>query len=485
MGRLKKYSLLNYLLILSIIAIGGCETQKEAPATTPPNIVLILIDDLGWGDLGFMGSTYYETPNIDALAEAGMIFTQAYSNAPNCAPTRAALISGQYAPRHGVYTVGTSERGESRYRQLIPTENTTELTPDVITMAEALHAAGYATGHFGKWHLGNGVHLPENQGFDVSIPAWWARKRSHFFPEDLNPEPDSPGALPGDYMSDYLTDRALEFLEEKKDEPFFLYLPHYGVHTPIEGKSEKAARYEQKPGNDEHNNPIYAAMIESVDESVGRVMQKLKELDIAENTLVIFFSDNGGYGPATDMSPLRGAKGMLYEGGIRVPMIATWPRGIEAEQTNDTPVLGIDFYPTFLELAGTESPINYTLDGVSLAPLFQGDNEIERDALFWHFPAYLEAYRDMTVPWRTTPAGAIRQGNYKLIEFFGEQRHELYNLAEDIGETQNLAEQLPEKTDSLWQKLKTWRSEVSAPVPQTPNPEFDETAYFEQLQDAN
>ena len=471
---------LPFLFAIMFVTASGCEKPGALP-TSVPNIVFILVDDLGWRDLGYAGSSYYETPNIDALAAGGMIFTDAYSNAPNCAPTRAALLSGQYAPRHGIYTVASAERGESRFRQLIPTPNTTELDTHFVTMAEALQSAGYTTAHFGKWHLGGGMHQPSNQGFDVSIPGWWGQKRSHFFPEDVEAGADWPGAVPGQYMADYLTDRAVEFIESNQETPFFLYLAHHGVHTPIEGKPDKIARYEQKTASAGHDNPVYAAMVESVDESVGRVVAKLDVLGLSENTLIVFFSDNGGYGPATDMLPLRGAKGMLYEGGIRVPMIVSWRGVVDAGAVSDTPVISIDFYPTFLEMAGGTPPNGYLLDGMSLAPVIYGENPLDREALYWHFPAYLEAYRDQKTPWRTTPAGAVRSGSYKLIEFFGEERIELYNLAEDAGETNNLVDSMPEKASELHEMLIAWRAETGAPVPQTPNPDFDEEAYLEAL----
>ena len=270
---------------------------------------------------------------------------------------------------------------------------------------------------------------------------------------------------------------SIDFLKAQGENPFFLYLSHYGVHTPIESKPEKIEKFSQKEGDAYHFDPTYAGMIESIDESVGKIMATLKAEGLVENTVVVFYADNGGYGPITKMHPLRGAKGMLYEGGIREPMIVHWPGRIEAGSEADTPVIGIDLYPTFLDLANVDVPSNYVLDGVSLTPVLRGTGDLERSAIFWHFPAYLEAYRDSEVPWRTTPAGAIRSGDYKLIEFFGEDRLELYNLSEDIGERNDLAEQMPEKVQELHEVLKTWREDVHAPVPNTLNPEFDAEAY--------
>ena len=451
-----------------LVVLGCSEQQAISPGfdvvQNSPNFVLIYIDDLGWRDLGFMGSTYYETPHIDALAASGMVFTNAYANAPNCAPSRAALMSGQYAPRHGVYTVASSERGESRFRELIPTVNTTSLDTNTVTLAESLQQSGYRTGHFGKWHLGSGRYAPENQGFEVADEASWRTKRSHFMPET------------GAYLADYLTDRAIDFVKEREDEPFFLYLSHYGVHTPIEAKPEKIEKYSQKEGDAYHFDPTYAGMIESIDESVGRVMEALEEEDLINDTVVIFFADNGGYGPITKMHPLRGAKGMLYEGGIREPMIVHWPGRVEAGSTSDVPVIGIDLYPTFLELAAIVPPPSLVLDGVSLAPIMTGGS-IDREAIYWHFPAYLEAYRDSEVPWRTTPAAAIRAGDYKLIEFFGEERLELYDIRNDIEERNDLSDTMPDKVDELYAMMEAWRDRVNAPVPTTLNPEFDSEAY--------
>ena len=471
-------------LFLLFIVLFACASPEDTD-NQQPNIVFFMIDDLGWKDLGFMGSSYYETPNIDALASQGMVFTNAYSNAPNCAPTRAAFMSGQYAPRQGVYTVGSPERGESRFRQLIPVPNTTALDTNIVTMAEMLKAGGYATGHFGKWHLGKGVHSPEMQGFDVSVPAWWSLKVSHFFPDDAQPAPGYEEAQPGEYMADYLTRSAVDFIEEQGSQPFFLYLAHHGVHVPIEGKADLIEKYEAKPGSNGHDNPTYAAMIQSIDESVGSILRTLELLQLSDNTIVIFYSDNGGFGPATTMSPLRGAKGMLYEGGIRVPMIVKWPGEVEAGTTNDTPVISTDFYSTFKHIAGVEN--EHLLDGENLLPLFKGDHDaFSRDAIYWHFPAYLEAYSDQNTPWRTTPAGAIRKGSYKLIEFFGEEIIELYNLEDDIGEQEDLADVMPEKAKELKDALMAWRDEVNAPVPVEANPDFDFTAYKAALDaDAN
>jgi arylsulfatase A-like enzyme len=442
---------------------GGCSSgvRARAGAAGParkPNFVFILIDDLGWTDLGFMGSDYYETPRIDELASEGVVFTSAYSNAPNCAPTRACLMSGQYGPRHGVYTVGTPERGPAKRRKLIPTPNTTELGTEHVTLAEALKPAGYTSACIGKWHLGSQAPFrPQDRGFDFVFER---HERSH-------------RAEDGSYLTDRLTDKAVEFIEANRQRPFFVYLSHHAVHTPIQAKPELVAKYEKKKPAGGHNNPKYAAMIESVDQSVGRVLDKLDELDLSKETVVFFFSDNGGHANFTSMTPLRGSKGTLYEGGIRVPAIIRWPGHAGGGRRSDVPIIGLDFYPTILEAARAARPAGHTLDGVSLWPLVFGTEGPRRDAVFWHFPAYLEPYNDAQWPWRTTPAGAVRRGDWKLIEFFEDGRVELYNLKDDIGETKDLSAKLPEKTKEMRRLIADWRGQVKAPVPTRLNPEFD------------
>ena len=462
-------------LLITAAVVGlatGCDDHS-----VPPNIVLILIDDLGWRDLGVMGSEYYETPNIDRLARQGMLFMQAYSNAPNCAPSRASLLSGQYAPRHGIYTVGTAARGNATQRRLIPIENKTVLDLETVTLAEALKEAGYATGHFGKWHLGGEGYLPTDQGFDVNVAGnELGTPPSYFYPYEGARGQLSDLAQTGtenEYLTDRLTDEAVRFLEANAERPFFLYLSHFAVHTPIRAKDEIIDRFRDKKANGEHDNPTYAAMIFSVDESVGRIVSKLEELGIQDNTVVFFFSDNGGFGPVTSMAPLRGSKGMLYEGGIREPLIVRWPGVIEAGSTTDEQVIGTDLYPTILEVAGAARPTGQTLDGVSLVPVLSGAGGLTERPLFWHFPAYLEADRSVTGPWRTTPVGAVRRGRYKLLQFFEDNRLELYDLESDVAEQRDLATSLPDTTRQLLQLLESWRAATDAPVPTEPNPEFD------------
>jgi len=469
---------------LILLSLYSCSTSKEKVANlsaSKPNIVFIFIDDLGWKDVGFMGSEYYNTPNIDRLAKGGMIFTQAYANAANCAPTRACLLSGQYSPRHGLFTVAGSDRGKSETRRIIPVKNTTKIPLEKITIAEALKPAGYVSAAVGKWHIG---HDPVKQGFDFGIDRGALDyPYGHWNPDSM-------------YLTDHLTDVAVDFIKKNNPKetgkPFFLYLSHHAVHTPIQAKKEKTLKYAEKAGVDCHNNAEYAAMIESVDESVAKVNQTLEELDLSENTLLIFFSDNGGHGTFTCQKPLRGGKGMFYEGGIREPMFAYWPGKITTGSTCETAIISTDFYTTFLDLAGAEKPENYPLDGKSIVPLFEGKKELNREAIFWHFPAYLEAYaglqEDSRDPvFRTRPVSVIRKGEWKLLQFHEEwvldggienieknNSVELYNIKNDIGETNNLCNIEVEKRNELLHDLLAWQKETGAPIPTDANPDYQE-----------
>jgi arylsulfatase A-like enzyme len=449
------------LVIISLFAppILANEPRK-------PNIVFILADDLGYTDLACYGSKFYETPNIDRLAAEGVRFTDGYTCGPNCQPTRAALLSGQYGPRTGVYTVGNIDRFNWRSRPLRPVDNVTALPLEKVTLADALKKAGYATGMFGKWHLGNdAAHHPSARGFDEAIESSGVH-----FDFRTNPQVDYPE---GQYLADFLTDRAVDFIERHRDGPFFLYLPHFGVHAPHQAKKQLIKRFKGKPPAGGHHDPTYAAMIASVDDSVGRVLAKLDELGLAEDTLVIFSSDNGGVGGyrragltkdgITDNAPLKGGKGMLYEGGVRVPYIFRWKGVIEPGRTEQAPVISVDLYPTLLELAGAEAPAGQPLDGASYAGLLRGESQsLRRDAIYWHFPGYLGAGADQ---WRTTPVGAVRSGNWKLLEYFEDGRLELYNLQHDMGEQRNLAAAEPELARQLHDQLRTWRKNVGARMP--------------------
>lgn len=448
-----------------VLALGLWAASTSASAADPPNVVFILADDLGWTDLGCQGSKYYETPNIDRLAKSGLRFTSAYSCGPNCQPTRAALMSGQYGPRTGVYTVGGTDRFDTSRRPLIPVENVQQLPLTKRTLAESMKQAGYATALFGKWHLGQqGKYHPGQRGFDQAVTSMGLH-----FGFATQPKVDYPKGV---YLADWLTNRSLEFIESNRSRPFFLSLHHFAVHAPHQAKPELVARFRSKPGVGGHYDSRYAAMIASVDESVGRVVAKLDELKLTEKTLVIFTSDNGGVGGyaaagvgaregITDNTPLRGGKGMLYEGGIRVPWIASRPGSIRPG-TTDEPINSVDLFPTMLDLAGAPPPADYPLDGTSVLPLLRGEPLPARKPLFWHFPGYLGSGKDV---WRTTPAGSVRSGDWKLIEFFEDGRLELYNLKDDLGEKTNLAHRLPGKRDELHGLLKDWRAAVDAPMP--------------------
>jgi arylsulfatase A-like enzyme len=452
----------------ALIPNGGFSQEK-------PNIVFIFIDDLGWTDVGYMGSTYYETPNIDKLAKQGMIFTNAYANAANCAPTRASLLSGQYSPRHGVYTVANPARGPAKDRRLVPTDNSRKIPIDKITIAEALKPAGYVSAAIGKWHVGND---PIEEGFDFAVKKYdIGFKNGHFDKK-------------GEYLTDRFTNDAVDFITENKDNPFFLYLAHDAVHTPIQAKQDIITKYKTKEAEGCHGHAEYAAMIESVDQSVGKINRTIEDLGLSENTIVIFFSDNGGHGEYTCQTPLRGGKGMFYEGGIRVPMFAYWPDKIKRNTTCDDPVIGTDFYTTFLELAGAKRPENYALDGKSIMPLLKGEESIKRDALFWHFPAYLQSYGGLKdasrdTIFRSRPVSVIRKGDWKLLMFHEEwvldggrektdsnNAIELYNLSNDLSEEYNLAQTETKKRDELLDQLIDWQHKIKAPIPKKKNEEY-------------
>jgi arylsulfatase A-like enzyme len=459
-------SLCPAILAIGLLPLLAGETT--AAQARGPNIIFILADDLGYTDLACYGSKYYETPNIDHLAAQGMRFTNGYTCGPNCQPTRAALMSGQYGPRTGVYTVGGIDRFDWSKRPLRPVDNVTNLPLKKITLPQALKSAGYATGMFGKWHLGHsGEYHPAQRGFDEAIVSM-----GRHFDFDTDPKVDYP---PGTYLADFLTDKAVDFIRRHQQEPFFLYLSHFGVHSPHEAKEQLVAKFKSKPPARGHHDPRYAAMIYSVDESVGRVLATLDELKLAEDTLMIFSSDNGGVGgyaragitktgSITDNAPLRGGKGMLYEGGIRVPYIFRWPGVIAPGTQCDQPINSVDLYPTLLEVAKAKRPADYQLDGVSYVSLLEGDGKakLDREPLYWHFPGYLGAGQDS---WRTTPVSVIREGDWKLMEFLEDGRLELYNLRKDLSEKRNLADEMPDKVADLHAKLATWRKEIKAPMP--------------------
>lgn len=464
----------SFLLLFSFFSIclpeyGICKAQSPEP----PNIILIVVDDLGWKDLGFMGSDYYETPNLDRLASEGMVFMQAYAAAANCAPSRACLMSGQNTPRHRIFTVANPDRGESKARKIIPVPNNEELPDSVYTLAEMLRDNGYVTGTFGKWHLGPD---PASQGFQINAGGSHRGNPGsggYFSPYNVDFLTDGPK---GEYLTDRLTDEAISFVKNNKENSFFLYLPFYSVHTPIMGKEKLVKKFEQKQGSYGQDRPDYAAMIASVDENVGRLLAEIEESGLKENTLLIFTSDNGGIRDISYQDPLRAGKGSYYEGGIRVPLVIRWPVKVAAGSHCDVPVTNLDFYPTLQAVISATRP-SALLDGVDISPLFTG-KELPERAFYWHFPFYLQAYnpredggRDPL--FRTRPGSVVRKGKWKLHEYFEDGALELYDLDKDIGERHNLAQKNPRKLRELYQILNDWRNTTNAPVPGKPNPEYD------------
>lgn len=454
-----------FLSLIALVSFLPATATRGEENPTKPNIIYILADDLGWTDTATYGSQYYETPNIDRLASGGLKLT-AYHNCQNCQPTRAALMTGQYGPRTGVYTVGGIDRFNWQSRSLRPVDNVTQLPLDRKTIADQLKAAGYATAMFGKWHLGEKAKFhPSARGFDQAIIA-----DGKHFDFETNPKVDYP---PGTYLADFLTDKAVDFIRQNKQGPFFLYLPHFGVHAPHQAKKEWIKHFEKKTSVGGHKDPTYAAMIASVDESVGKILDLLDELQIADNTVVFFSSDNGGVGGykaegienaggVTDNKPLRSGKGSLYEGGTRDPFIVRWPGITQPGSICNEPAIHVDIFPTLLEIAGAPKPAQ-TLDGESLVTLFkQPEAKLQRDAIYQHFPGYLGAGKDQ---WRTTPVGTIVSGDWKLMEFFEDGRLELYNLKEDLGEQNNLAQKMPEKTKELHDRMIAWRKDIGAKMP--------------------
>lgn len=442
---------------------GNKSPQQEATST--PNIIFIMADDQGYTDLGCYGSQYYETPHIDKLASEGIRFLN-HHHAQNCTPTRAALLSGQYGPRTGVYTVGNINRFDWSMRPLRPVDNVTQLPLDRSIFPNQLKKAGYVTGMFGKWHIGEqGPYHPGQRGFDEAIVA--SGKHFNF---KTNPETEY---AEGTYLADFLTDKAEDFIRRNQDNPFFLYLPHFGVHSPHQAKADHIQHFQAKESVGGHNNPVYAAMISSVDESVGRIVKLLDELKLSENTLVVFTTDNGGVGgyvreglktagDITDNAPLRSGKGSLYEGGTRVPFIVRWPGKIPSGLTLDKPTIHVDIYPTLLELSKASKP-NHPLDGESLVPqLFAPNTPLKRDAIYQHFPGYLGAGVNV---WRTTPVSVIQKGDWKLLEFLEDGKLELYNLRSDLGEQKDLSSIETAKTEELLRLLRQWREEIQAPMP--------------------
>ena len=439
------------------------------------NIVFFLIDDLGWMDIGANGSDYYQTPNIDQLAADGMRFTNGYASCTVCSPTRAAVMTGKNPARllltqwlpSGRWDAKKYPKKEARYISNLPLEE--------YTIAEALRDNGYKTAFMGKWHLGPmPYYYPEHQGFDINVAGrdyggpgsyWYPFKRRWLIPTTpgMYAEDEKPiDGKEGDYLTDRIMEEGEKFIRSHSDQPFFLMMSLYAVHAPLQGKPEKVARYEKIPEDKRQGDPRYAAMVETVDDGVGRLMDALKEEGLEKNTLVIFTSDNGGFARATDNSPLRANKGSNYEGGLRVPVIFKWPGHIKPGSVSDVPMQSIDFYPTILTATGLDPIPTQHVDGLDLTPVLKGKGSLNRDSIFWHYPHYNQHPQSF-------PVGVIRKGEWKLIERYDDGGLELYNLADDIGEQNNLAAIHPGLAQNLLAELRAWRVDVGAD-PMRPNP---------------
>lgn len=458
-----------------LLVVLGLGIGADCFGDERPNIVLVFADDLGWKDVGYQSDGKFVTPNIDAMAKQGMVFTDAYASAGNCAPSRACMLSGTYTPRHELYAVGSTNRGPKKLMRLNPVPNKDGLGSEFVTFAEALKNSGYVTGHFGKWHLdGKDGAKPSQQGFDVTFDSFG----DGALPEGSEGNKKGPEDDPKGVFT--LTRKACEFIEENQDKPFFCYLPHHAIHTPLQVRPETRRLFDGKVGKGEKPTVEYLGCTYDMDASVGRLLNKLRELKLEEKTLVIFTSDNGAT-PGSSQEPLRGNKGGYYEGGIREPFIAYWPGKIEAGSTCGVPVINVDLFPTFLDVAGAEEPVGQPLDGESLLPLLTQSGELERQSIFWHFPGYLDrpVTRGRDSVFRTRPVSVIRKGDWKLHLYHEEwlldggretlasnDAVELYDLRRDVGERMNLAGEAIEKRDELLGDLLGWFEEVGAKLPQ-------------------
>ena len=459
-----------------------------------PNFLFILIDDMGWKDLGCYGSGFYETPNLDRLCGEGVSFTDAYAACPVCSPTRASVLTGKYPARLGI-TTWINWRGGGDKGKLLSAPYVNHLPLEERTIARLLKDAGYRTYHVGKWHLGTQPYWPEHHGFDVNVGGceWGMPLHGYFSPWRIPGLADGP---PGSYLTDHLTDAAIALIEDNGDAPFFLHLPYYSVHIPIQVQQAYVDKYEAKArdlGLDrvkaleegeafpvEHkkhlrvvrrllqSDPVYAGMVERLDHNIGRVLEALARTGQAQDTVVIFTSDNGGLataeGSPTSNAPLSEGKGWMYEGGTREPLIVRWPGVVAPGSRCAAPVTSTDFYPTMLEMAGLDPLPEQHCDGLSLVPLLTGAGPLDREAIFWHYPHYGNQ--------GGTPGSSVRAGDYKLIEFFEDGSLELYNLREDIGEADNLLQELPQLAAHLKGVLSDWRQRVAARIPE-PNPEYE------------
>lgn len=451
----------SLLGLISCLILGGCAQIPQKSESSPPSVILVLADDLGWADISCQGSAW-ATPAIDQLAAEGVRLTRAYSNGPNCAPSRACLMTGLDVAAHGVFTVAPAARGKKENRKLVPPKTRRTLEDDEITIAEMLKGSGYRSAHIGKWHLGDD---PRSQGFDVSIAGdRRGHPKTHLAPWKL---PHLPEQEDGTELADALTDHAIDFIRECGDQPYLLVLSHYAVHTPVQVSEAALKRWQKIWPEGTRRQQKYAALVESVDRSVSRLMDEVRAGGEGRETVIIFTSDNGGLEGFTDNGPLRGGKGMLYEGGIRVPMIA-WGERIPGGRVNtQDPVQLTDLAPTLLEWSRTRTPESLPLAGTSLVSLLEEGTPLPERDLYWHFPAYLSGAAKRHGLWRTTPVSAIMRGDDKLLEFFESGERQLYDLS-DVSEERNLSDERPEQALNLHQRLIRWREERKMPMPTAP-----------------
>ncbi len=460
------------IAVALMVGVSAAATPQATLPQRPPNVVFFLVDDLGWTDLGCYGSDFYRTPNIDRLAAAGMRFTQNYSACNACSPTRGALMTGMYPARTHLTDWIPGWGKQYGGFPLLPPQWTRHLEQQHTSLAEALHDAGYTTLHMGKWHLGGPGNLPEDHGFDVNIGgSIRGLPRSYHFPYGGEAMKWHSGLSKSQreerYLTDRLADEAVALIERTKDKPFFLYLSFYAVHAPIQGRPDLVEEYRQRPSGDRHRNPEYAAMVEAVDEAVGRVRAALEHSGVSDRTLIVFTSDNGGVCRTTsNNAPLRGQKGQHWEGGTRVPAIVHWPGVTPPGSVCAQQVITMDYYPTILEITGAagDAAHNANVDGLSLVPLFRNPAaSLGRDALYWHYPHYN--------PFVGIPYGAVRSGDHKLIEYYEDGRVELYDLSNDLSEEHDLGAAQPEIAARLKRLLHEHRDRVGAQMP-VPNSDY-------------
>lgn len=449
--------------VLCLLAIS-CTTD----VVQKPNFLIILIDDLGSQDLGCYGQVYIQTPHIDQLASEGMRWTNAYSAAPVCSPSRAALLTGKSTARVR-FTGHITAIGKHRYPEhgrIIPPDDLMYLPHEEILIPEVLKPLGYKSISIGKWHVGHEGYFPTDQGFDINIGGWThGSPPSHFYPyksdKDWNPSiPSLHGGAEGEYLTDRLTDEAIHFMEQNKDNPFLIYLSHYAVHSPLEAPAPLVEKYKTIVKGTKID-PVYAAMVESVDTNIGRLLAKVEELGLDKNTVVIFASDNGAVAGTSDNSPFRAGKGYLYEGGIRVPFIVRWPGRIKDGSISENPTISQDIFSTIVDISGSKIKTDIAIDGRSLVPDF--NQQIDSTELFWYYPHYS--------PQSKIPGAAIRSGAYKLIQYYDPEKVELYNLENDIGEENDLSEIMPDKVEELSEKIETWLDDSKA-IRHTLNPDY-------------